>query len=561
MANLMVITFTTLWLINTLCIVNTIGQTTSPNSIYYERKIQHSEKTHFQEELSQLPPSNRIFVKYYITFTSDKCCPLLAIRPRLKPEIAKQPPQKFYYDDCLPKHFPNLALYSPNYNYLQESYPRAGCKVEGNVHSCNSSLTLTSPYPAKWSLAVQYECGNEKPLNLTVRLEAEYFPMYEFSGKPLANRVCLEVLDYNMTCFPNFIGQLTQIDATKLLGFIWRALPLLETCYQHIKLLACYCIFPACSTGSRLMPCQKMCVEAQEACKSVTLALNQPIFCGSLIDSLNPDLCYYEPVRCPLLDPPDHGKVVMVGRVATNFSRYSCDEGYTLTGNEVRNCSYSGKWNGSHPECIALPSSHPSQSEATQNPTDMKDVIIPVVIILLIVIVGVVFAIYHRSAFNFLCLKKSSIDKSRGQKNGGRLFITYSSEDSDEVNDNFLPEIKQHLPSWEPITYQLDFTPGRPIMDCIREGVWESKAMLVLLTENYVASDMCKFEFAEAESRAVEDKGFKVIAILLIKNGQQSADELTEELPENLREFIKNRVYLTLGQPFFWTQLKQALSK
>ena len=556
---------TRIWLIIIICIIGTsTGQTSQPNTVYYKQKIQHSIGTYFQEELVEIPPSNKLVVKYYITFTADKCCPIAGLRQL----HGKWPAQKAYYKACSSESLQYVALYSPTYIYLRENFPNSGCLVEGNIHRCNGSRVLASPRPIKWAVAAGYECSDVQPLNLTVQMELEYFTDFEFHCEPLHNKQCKEEFGYNQTILPNAIGQSTQKEANNLLTAIWNAIPLIEGCYKNIKQLACYGLFPDCSnSGKRILPCYQMCTEAAEACRAFSKMSNQPLECGNLLETLDPELCYYEPVRCPQPDPPDHGKVVADGLVATNLSHYSCDEGYVLRGPAVRNCTYSGKWNASKPDCEALFPS-PSPVLATQRSPEQQEssplyAIIPAVIAAIILIVITAFAVYHRQTIHLLCSHSLFMDSKNTSTvpEKGKLFITYSSEDSDEVNNSFLPEINQQLPSWKPITYQNDFVPGRPLLECINEGVWDSKAMLVLLTENYVTSNMCKFEFAEAETRSVTDRAFKLIVILFLNKDKRSPEELITELPENLRDFIKTRVYLMRGEPFFWSKLRRALSR
>ena len=58
-------------------------------------------------------------------------------------------------------------------------------------------------------------------------------------------------------------------------------------------------------------------------------------------------------VNCGRLSNINFGQVTYPdGRTTYNATAlYTCDENYTLVGDEVRVCSDDGKWNGSEPRC------------------------------------------------------------------------------------------------------------------------------------------------------------------------------------------------------------------
>ena len=70
-------------------------------------------------------------------------------------------------------------------------------------------------------------------------------------------------------------------------------------------------------------------------------------------------------IQCPQLNAPANGNVQMIappGIRATPqdygaVARYTCNSGYYLDGNQIRNCvgdgtSIAGNWDGSQPSCI-----------------------------------------------------------------------------------------------------------------------------------------------------------------------------------------------------------------
>ena len=86
--------------------------------------------------------------------------------------------------------------------------------------------------------------------------------------------------------------------------------------------------------------------------------------------------------------------------------------------------------------------------------------------------------------------------------------------------------------------------------------------MLVLLTENYVASPMCWFEFTEAKTRSIVEMvigDFKVIVIIFVKDGAAHLGQ--NDLLEQLRKYICTHVHLTFGEQLFWYKLRKALHR
>ena len=57
-------------------------------------------------------------------------------------------------------------------------------------------------------------------------------------------------------------------------------------------------------------------------------------------------------VDCGALDNPDNGMVDVSETVLDSVATYSCNTGYTLTGDAMRTCQGDGTWSGSEPICV-----------------------------------------------------------------------------------------------------------------------------------------------------------------------------------------------------------------
>ncbi|XP_076319115.1 P-selectin-like isoform X1 [Tachypleus tridentatus] len=55
--------------------------------------------------------------------------------------------------------------------------------------------------------------------------------------------------------------------------------------------------------------------------------------------------------HCPKLDRPPSSFLEVTGQTAGSQAKYSCEKGYKLVGNKVRNCELGGIWTGRDPQC------------------------------------------------------------------------------------------------------------------------------------------------------------------------------------------------------------------
>ena len=56
-------------------------------------------------------------------------------------------------------------------------------------------------------------------------------------------------------------------------------------------------------------------------------------------------------VTCPELLNPANGRVSVTGLTFGSIANYTCDSGFTLSGDAQRSCTAGGFWSGSAPVC------------------------------------------------------------------------------------------------------------------------------------------------------------------------------------------------------------------
>ena len=56
-------------------------------------------------------------------------------------------------------------------------------------------------------------------------------------------------------------------------------------------------------------------------------------------------------IDCGSLGDPANGEVSLSSIMINSLATYSCNTGYTLTGDDMRTCLETGLWSGSEPIC------------------------------------------------------------------------------------------------------------------------------------------------------------------------------------------------------------------
>ena len=63
-------------------------------------------------------------------------------------------------------------------------------------------------------------------------------------------------------------------------------------------------------------------------------------------------------IDCGSLDDPANGDVSVSSTTFNSMATYSCNTGYTLTGDDMRMCTESSRWSGSEPTCAGIHCTH-----------------------------------------------------------------------------------------------------------------------------------------------------------------------------------------------------------
>ncbi|GAB6024252.1 TOLL-like receptor [Chamberlinius hualienensis] len=132
------------------------------------------------------------------------------------------------------------------------------------------------------------------------------------------------------------------------------------------------------------------------------------------------------------------------------------------------------------------------------------------------------------------------------------VFISYSNEDSDFVATKIVPKLENIKDPYHVCVHERNFLGGGSIEDTIIEAIKKSTRIIVILTENYMKSDWCMYEFVIAHSVMIEDQCPRVV--LIIK------DELPIDINPNLQIYLSTNTYIEWTDQKFWQRLHFALS-
>ena len=520
----------------------TAADITNCGTISFKEHVQGV--TFFRRRIEALPSTDKLSVRYNIRLRQKPCCALVRFESnRTLNELHGDSNRQ-----CYIKGIEKIVLTSQYYIYLDHRNPTSGCKKRGSDYICSGTRKFHIGNTCTWYISAGYECRVQQPLDIFIEMDISCD--VQTKCESLSDHYCQREFNYTQTTFPNTLGQLSKRRADYFLQTLLLVINETLDCYQYSKEFICFSLFPPCNKGKRLLPCMKTCQDIKIACAQLLMKYNQPLYCGIYPDSLDPEVCYYGRVTCPEPKIPEFGYVTYNGTHALHISKYTCIQGYDLEGQQQRMCMYNGRWNGIEPIC------------KPKHIIDIKIMIIVSASVALSMIITLVCVYYKREVSLILMhgrLKSKPIYEVARAKE--RIFLTYSSEDQDLVQNTFLPTMKFELPAWNILTYQENFVGGEKLLDSIHKGIWESTAVVALLTKQYIDSCWCRYEFTQGQSRSITDKGFKFLVII----PQEMVDQVSlraflDGMPENIRAWVKDRIFLRVGEKLFWNKLRRGLA-
>ncbi|XP_068670508.1 uncharacterized protein [Montipora foliosa] len=176
-------------------------------------------------------------------------------------------------------------------------------------------------------------------------------------------------------------------------------------------------------------------------------------------------------------------------------------------------------------------------SRTTQQPTSREEKLsmwfVPVVCAAVFVVIFTGLCAFKKGFFS----RKRRFKYDKGEDLlDNKLFISYSSKDFSWVTENLISPLEKHS-----IPYRIhirDFELGRPIVQNMAESVYNSRQVLVVLSNNYLASNFCREELHMALQRGV-DTGDSTLVLVKIDNKLKKKQLPLALRAKNLLDFEK----------------------
>lgn len=137
-------------------------------------------------------------------------------------------------------------------------------------------------------------------------------------------------------------------------------------------------------------------------------------------------------------------------------------------------------------------------------------------------------------------------------------FISYNVHDELWVIRELLPQLEDEQ-GWKLCLHHRDFEPGKPIMDNIIDGIYNSRKTICVISRHYLESEWCSREIQVASFRLFDEKKDVLILVFL------------ENIPSHqlspyyrMKRLIQKKTYLSWPKPgedtrVFWQKLRVAL--
>nr|XP_005301444.1 toll-like receptor 4 [Chrysemys picta bellii] len=139
-------------------------------------------------------------------------------------------------------------------------------------------------------------------------------------------------------------------------------------------------------------------------------------------------------------------------------------------------------------------------------------------------------------------------------------FVIHSSKDIEWVRKELVETLERGVPPFHLCLHYRDFTPGVPIAsNIIHEGFLSSRKVIAVISNHFMESKWCSFEFEIAQSWQFMEGRAGIILIVL-----EEVDKVLLRRKLGLSRYLKRNTYLEwkdreISRHLFWRQLRTAL--
>ncbi|XP_020041568.2 toll-like receptor 4 isoform X1 [Castor canadensis] len=178
--------------------------------------------------------------------------------------------------------------------------------------------------------------------------------------------------------------------------------------------------------------------------------------------------------------------------------------------------------------------------------------------VLSVLVVSIIVVLVYKFYFHLMLLA--------GCKTYGRgestydAFVIYSSHDEDWVRNELVKNLEEGVPPFKLCLHYRDFIPGVAIAaNIIQEGFHKSRKVIVVVSQHFIQSRWCIFEYEIAQTWQFLSSRAGIIFIVLQKLEKSLLRQQVE-----LYRLLSRNTYLewedsVLGRHIFWRRLRKAL--
>ncbi|KAM3910676.1 toll-like receptor 4 [Leptodactylus fuscus] len=182
------------------------------------------------------------------------------------------------------------------------------------------------------------------------------------------------------------------------------------------------------------------------------------------------------------------------------------------------------------------------------------------VFLFLSLIAGGMFHCYRRKYFHLCYLLQK--DPNYNLEKEYDAFVIHSSLDEEWVKQYLVPKLENRNPHFQLCLHYRDFIPGVPITtNIVNEGIRRSRKALIILSQNFIESKWCSFEFEMAMSWQFLESQCGIIVILLEAVNMAHLKHML-----GLNKYLRQNTYLKwvdgyVERKVFWKRLREALQQ
>ncbi|KAL2083531.1 hypothetical protein ACEWY4_021304 [Coilia grayii] len=186
---------------------------------------------------------------------------------------------------------------------------------------------------------------------------------------------------------------------------------------------------------------------------------------------------------------------------------------------------------------------------------------VPIVIVLVVMLLLLPALVYKfQFQLRYCCTLLRGYRTPRQQEYSYDAFVIYSNKDEAWVLDELVENLEKGVPPIQLCLHERDFEAGKSITsNIVDEGLTGSRKIIVVVSQHFIDSSWCRFEFELAQSWLVLGKSARIIIIIL-----EDVEDRKIKTVFGLHKYLKKNTYLkwkgnALSNIRFWTRLRKAI--